>query len=115
MRRMHAIRGPTEALRANSPELLRVDLLKALVRYEREAREQPPDNHNIMWTLAPYHDCARRLGLDPAAFFQRVADECPPRFSDLVREFGLRTDTAPESFGGYGLIDTPEGPSYIWR
>ena len=106
--------GPTQALRMASRELLRAELLKALVHYDREAKRLGRDDRDVMLDLAPYHDCARRLGLDPAAFFEEVADAGPPRFRDLVRGFGRREDITPAAFG-YRLVETSDGPSYVVR
>src|SRR3954454_19621014 len=106
------IDGPTRALRENSPELLRSDLLQILAAYD--TAQKTPDTRDVLWSLAPYHDCSRRLGLDPGAFFDEVAEAAPLRFREIVREFGRRSDTSPEVFGGYAVVDTPEGPSYLW-
>lgn len=106
------IDGPTNALREDSPELLRTDLLRMLVAYHKQQPE--PDIRDVLWSLARYHDCARQLGLDPAAFFDQVADSAPPGLREVVRDFGRRTDTSPEEFGGYALIQSADGPSYIW-
>jgi hypothetical protein len=83
-----------------------------LTRYAK--LESEPDPRDLMWSLAPYHDCAIRLGLDPAAFFVEVADAGPPGLRELVREFGQRSDTSPQVFGGYVLRETPEGQAYFW-
>jgi hypothetical protein len=106
------IEGPTRALRQRSPDVLRAGLLSMLVRYDSAGRE--PDVRVVLWSLAPYHDCAIRLDLDPTAFFDEVADAGPPRLRELVRDFGRRSDTAPEAFGGYALTETADGPAYVW-
>jgi hypothetical protein len=104
--------GPTHALRENSPERLRTELLRMLEAYD--AKEHEPEIRDVLWSLAPYHDCSRRLGLDPSDFFDGVADAGPSRLRNVVRDFGRRTDTSPEAFGGYAVVETSEGPSYIW-
>src|SRR5438128_1894386 len=106
------IEGPTKALREGSPELLRTQLLRTLVAYDKQ--EPEPDIGDVLWSLAPYHHCARQLGLDPATFFDQVADAGPPGLREIVRDFGRRTDTSPEDFGGYALVETASGPSYVW-
>jgi hypothetical protein len=106
------IEGPTQALRKNSPELLRTQLLRMLEAYQKQQPE--PAIRDILWSLAPYRDCSYRLGLDPATFFDQVAAAGPPQLREVVRDFGRRTDTSPEAFGGYALVETPEGPSYVW-
>jgi hypothetical protein len=106
------IEGPTQALRENSPVRLRTELLRMLEAYD--AKEHEPEIRDVLWSLAPYHDCSRRLGLDPSDFFDGVADAGPSRLRNVVRDFGRRTDTSPEAFGGYAVVETSEGPSYIW-
>jgi hypothetical protein len=108
----NVITGPTNALRENSPEVLRTDLLRLLLAYSKQG--SGVDTRDVMWSLAPYHDCARRLGLDPAGFFDQVADATTPELRDVVRGFGRRTDTGPEDFGGYALIESADGPAYVW-
>ena len=83
-----------------------------LVRYDSAGTE--PDVRDVLWSLAPYHDCAIRLDLDPATFFDEVADAGPPKLRAVVRDFGRRSDTAPEAFGGYALTETADGPAYVW-
>jgi hypothetical protein len=56
----------SEALRTGSPELLHAALTSDLRDSERDWRK---DERDLMVAIAPYHDCAPRLGLDvPAAF-----------------------------------------------
>ena len=83
-----------------------------LIRYDNAGIE--PDVRDVLWSLAPYHDCAIRLDLDPTAFFDEVADAGPPSLREVVRDFGRRSDTAPEVFGGYALKETADGPAYVW-
>ena len=96
------------ALRARSPELLRHALLADVVGGAPEWRR---DARDMMVALAPYHDCATRLGLDPAAEFRRAADAGPPDLRDTVTTFGARTDITAPAFG-FALVDGPDGPSY---
>ena len=64
-----------------------------------------------MMSLAVYHDCARRLGLDPVVFFDEAAAHGPERLATLVRGFGRRTDDMVEGFH-FEVADTPDGPKY---
>ena len=64
-----------------------------------------------MLALAPYHDCAKRLGLDPASVFGEVAVDAPPGLRDVVRTFGARRDVTLHGFG-YTLTEGPGGLSY---
>ena len=61
--------------------------------------------------LAPYHDCARQLDMDPAALFRQAAEAGPLSLRSVVIAFGERTDISPGSFG-FQLVDGPHGPEY---
>jgi hypothetical protein len=63
-------------------------------------------------TIAPFHDCARRLGLDVPEAFRSVADDGPERLRDTVARFGARTDVTPSAFG-FELREEPGGPAYF--
>jgi hypothetical protein len=62
--------------------------------------------------MAPFHDCARRLGLDVAQAFRGVAEEGPETLRDVVAVFGTREDVTPSSFA-YELREEPGGPAYL--
>ena len=104
------IDGASEALRRSSPEVLRSGLLRLL--HEGEL-QWLADRRDLLVAMAPYHDCARRLELDPTAFFAAVADEAPVALADLVRSFGERTDVTPAAFG-FRLLMEPGGATYVW-
>src|SRR3954451_15943476 len=57
----------TQALRSGSVESLRAELLRLLVA------GRDLDLRDLLVGLAPYHDCAARLGVDPGALLRR----CP--------------------------------------
>ena len=76
------------------------------------AEYRPPDDRDLMWTLAPIHDCARRLGRDPVALFDAAAAAAAGK-ADLVRAFGRRTDVTPRAFA-FAVVDEPDGPRYRW-
>jgi hypothetical protein len=99
---------PTRALQERSETLLREGLLEFVADGEAEWLEDPRD---LMCGLAPFHDCARRLELDPVEVFDTAAAAGPASLADLVRDFGRRTDINETSFA-YELQDTPEGPAY---
>src|SRR4051812_19273825 len=99
----------TRAVRSGSVESLRRELLRELV-----AQPERVDFRDLLVVLAPYHDCAARIGLDPAAVFAEVAAACPPALRDAVRRFGQRTDIKPEEWG-FAVVDTVDGPSYQQR
>ena len=64
-----------------------------------------------MVALAPYHDCARRLGLDPARQFRQAAAVGPASLREVVQTFGERQDVTLAAFD-YRLADGPQGLSY---
>ena len=99
----------TDALRRDSPDVWRRSLL-ATLRDDEEAWLR--DDRDLMVTMAPYHDCARRLGLDVAAEFRRVAEDGPERLRGIVERFGARRDVTPSAFA-YELREGPGGPAYV--
>src|SRR3954471_3671451 len=98
----------TQALRSGSVESLRAELLRLLVA------GRGLDLRDLLVVLAPYHDCAARMGVDPAAVFAEVAAACPLPLRDAVRGFGRRTDIRPEEWG-FAVVDTVDGPRYQQR
>jgi hypothetical protein len=69
------------------------------------------DHRDLMAVLAPFHDCARRLGLDVAVAFREAAEGGPESLREVVTAFGERHDATPGAFG-YVLVEGPKGPSY---
>jgi hypothetical protein len=98
----------TRALREQSPEVLRVGLVRLLIEGEDEWIK---DWRDLMVAMAPSHDCARRLGLDPVVLFDAAAEEGPRSLRGVVRDFGRRNDVTPEAFA-YVVTDTNDGPRY---
>jgi hypothetical protein len=98
----------SEALRARSPELLRHALVSNLCEGEQEWLK---DSRDLMVALAPFHDCARRLGLDAATTFRDAANDGPASLRRVVSDFGARCDVTPGSFG-YVVVEGPDGPAY---
>ena len=96
------------ALRARSPQRLHQELVADLWDGEKEWLK---DFRDLMLVLAPYHDCARRLGLDVAATFRHAEREGPHGLREVVTEFGARDDVTPQNFG-YTVLESAEGPSY---
>ena len=66
-----------------------------------------------MVVLAPYHDCACRLGLDPVKFFENAAAAAPASLRETVVSFGRRDDITPEAFR-FAVVDAADGPRYEW-
>jgi hypothetical protein len=102
-------RVATEALRSGSPETLEASIRELLT--DPENAQLREDSRDLMAALAPLHDCARRLGLDPAAVFDAAADGASPENAELAREFGRRTDINEHSFA-FMVEDTDDGPEY---
>jgi hypothetical protein len=98
----------TDVLRAGSPERLHHALVSTLAQNEQEWLR---DFRDLMMALAPFHDCAERLGLDPATAFRDAANEGPASLRKVVAEFGARTDVSPSAFG-FVVADTAAGPAY---
>jgi hypothetical protein len=70
------------------------------------------DWRDLLIAPAPLHDCARRLGLDPASVFDEAATHGPATVAQHVKRFGAHTDVTPASFGFRLDEDAPGGPSY---
>jgi hypothetical protein len=100
----------TRLLRTGDPGLVEADLVELLVTGEAEWLK---DDRDLMMALAPHHDCARRLGADVAALFDRAAAAGPASVRELVEVFGRRTDVTPQAFG-FCVEETPQGPRYRW-
>jgi hypothetical protein len=101
----HPATGP---LRSGSAEAFRTALVGALVEGEHEWVR---DFRDLLMALAPFHDCARKLGLDAAAEFRAAAAEGPASLRDVVAEFGARHDITPAAFA-FTVVDEPGGPAY---
>jgi hypothetical protein len=104
------IDAATDALRRNSPAVLRAGLLRLLDEGELQWLQ---DRRDLLVAMAPYYDCARRLELDPAAFFAAVAENGPIALADIVRSFGEHADVTPAAFG-FRLVMSPDGATYEW-
>ncbi len=98
-------------LREQSPEAL-VEMLVADLRAGEQ--EWLKDERDLIVALAPFHDCARRLGLDVSATFRRAAEAGPARLRDAVIAFGARDDVTADAFG-YEVVDGVFGPTYLFR
>lgn len=96
----------TRALRVRSAELLRTGIATYLL-----ACIPVRDWRDVLLGLAPFHDCARRIGEDPAVIFDQAGRGLPPEVASLAREFGKRTDVTPTAFG-FQVVDDDAGPAY---
>jgi hypothetical protein len=98
----------TRALQTRSGELLRGELHRAVAAYDGR------DDRDLMVSLAPLHDCARRIGLDAVALFDEAAASATPEVAVLLQHFARRADITPEAFG-FALVGTADGRTYVWR
>ena len=101
----------TTALRRSSTDELANGVARYLVLAER-SRWQTRDPRDVLVGLAPFLDCARRLGEDPAPLFDRAAADAAPELAEIVREFARRDDVTLEAFG-WALAELPAGPEYV--
>ena len=110
-----ALAGPVRdeslhlALREGNPNHLRAGLEGVLARQGEEVS----DWRDLVIDLAPYHDCARRLGLPPKALFEWVARQLPADVQGTVRALGQREEIDTREFG-FILVDDEDGPRYYW-
>ena len=69
------------------------------------------DPRDLMLSLAPFHDCARRLGLDVSQVFDDAADAVGGEVGRVARLFGRRSDITPDTFM-FALESSSDGPRY---
>jgi hypothetical protein len=100
------------ALRERSPDHLRAGLNAVLARATNEEGEIR-DWRDLMMDLAPYHDCARRIGIDPRVLFEWIARKLPADVQGPVRALGKRETLDPAEFG-FTLVTDDDGPRYYW-
>jgi len=96
------------ALRTQSAELLGVDLNRYMVASELDVES---DWRDVLVGLAPFYDCARRLGIDPVKLFERASKDLNEKTRELTRAFAGRSDITLDAFG-WTLESTAEGPCY---
>ncbi len=84
-----------------------------LVQAESNARGW--DDRDTMISLAPFIDCARRLGHDPLLALSPIAGTGPEWFREVFEAFVRRADVTLAAFG-WSIIETPDGPAYqfVW-
>jgi hypothetical protein len=96
------------ALRLGSPGRLLEDLRSYLALIEPELAI---DYRDVLVGLAPFHDCAARLGVDPVALFDEASVGRAEAARQVVTAFARRSDVTLENFG-WMLSETPNGPCY---
>ena len=95
-------------LRRQSIELLRDELARYLAGAEREIEI---DWRDVLVNLAPYHDCAVRLGADAVEIFDSASADLPDATRELAMTFARREDISLPSFG-WTLTELSDGPCY---
>ncbi len=100
--------GPSEALRLRSVARLRAELEQYLVASEPDVEL---DWRDVLVGLAPYYDCAQRLGLDPVELFASASADLGDRTQELARTFAHRSDITLQAFG-WTLVAGSRGPCY---
>jgi hypothetical protein len=101
-------REASAALAAGTAERLSAGFGRVV---EAAGQERSPDARDAMISLAPFVDCARRLGLDPREVLGPVAVRGPAWFHATFERFVVRTDITLAAFG-WMLVETPDGPAY---
>jgi hypothetical protein len=95
----------TAALPEQSPSVLHGGLVWVLRAYDGK------DPRDLMLGLAPFHDCARRLGLDVPRVFNDAADAVGGEAAQVARDFGQRSDVTADAFA-YAVESGLDGPMY---
>jgi hypothetical protein len=99
----------TRVIRSGSAQVLKDELRQLLVEGEST---WVLDRRDLLIALAPLHDCAKRLGLDPTTVFNEAATDGPPTLAEQVKRFGARKDITLAAFG-YRLDEKASGgPAY---
>ena len=98
----------TAALRQRSLERLQLGFRRLV---EAEAKIMVPDPRDAMISLAPFIDCARRLGVDPLESLGPITRHGPSWYRETFDTFVRRTDVTLVAFG-WSIVETPDGPAY---
>jgi hypothetical protein len=98
----------TAALRDGSVALLEAGFHRHVAA---ESAAKGWDPRDAMIGLAPFIDCARRLGADPAMTLGPIARTGAAWYRETFDGFVVRSDVALEAFG-WRIVDTPDGPAY---
>lgn len=99
-------RAATLAVRRDMPDLLRLGLIGNLI-----ANSPIPPNRNVEAALAVFYHCARKLGLDPEAFFAESSQFADDEMAARMLAFGQKKDVTLKQYG-WREIKTPDGVRY---
>src|SRR5664279_2991695 len=98
----------TSALREKSLARLQEGFRRHVARSSAQGSGDPRDE---MLSLAPFVDCAQRLGHDPALALGPIATEGAMWVQATFEAFARRADVTLAAFG-WSIIEPPDGPAY---
>ena len=101
-------RESTRALRDGSSSALRFALERWLAV---SGRDRDGDQRDAMIGLAPFVDCARRIGQDPGDLLGPVVASCPPWLRQAFAATIGYPDVTLEALG-WTVVNTDDGPAY---
>jgi hypothetical protein len=101
-------RESTAALRSGSPDVLRAGFDRWV---SVEAAAPHGDQRDAMIGIAPFVDCARRLGLDPVDALGAVIEHAPRWLREAFASTTGYADVTLEALG-WSVAETPDGPAY---
>lgn len=99
-------RAATMAVRVEDPDRLLRGLVGATI-----ANYTIPNKRNLAVSLAIYHHCARKLGVNPVDLFEDAAQFASDEFASILLQFGRQPDVTLRKYG-WREIKTPEGVVY---
>jgi hypothetical protein len=101
-------REATAALREGSSAALHT----GFDRWVAEVGGEPNgDQRDAMIEIAPFVDCARRLGLDPVDALGAVIEHAPGWLREAFASTTGYADVTLEALG-WSVAETPDGPEY---
>jgi len=101
-------RESTAALRSGSADVLRAGFDRWV---SVEAAAPYGDQRDAMIGIAPFVDCARRIGLEPDDLLGPVVANCPAWLRQAFAATIGHPDVTLEALG-WSVVETPDGPSY---
>ncbi|PIE82299.1 MAG: hypothetical protein CSA11_01045 [Chloroflexi bacterium] len=99
-------RAATLAVREENRDKLLSGLVGAAI-----ANYTIPDKRNLAVSLAVYHYCARKLGMNTVDLFDKAAAVASAEFAPIAAQYGRRSDVTLKMYG-WREIKTPDGVKY---
>jgi hypothetical protein len=90
--------GPYQALRTRSAMELRA-ALRGYLSLPKTATQVRDDWRDVLIDLAPFYDCADRLGVEQVELFEDAAADLPEEVRALAAMFARRADATLDAFG----------------